>query len=108
MFSGRGDAVARPMNRLALRPHSCGHSTLDASRTSQFEQQVRTRAALWLGDTTMRIPVVMQDLLHDSEVTPDGCPESFCRLRESHLSYRDAVFTERALGDVQMCCPEEE
>jgi len=30
------------------------------------------QAALRSGDTTMRIPGVMQDLLHDSEVTPDA------------------------------------
>jgi phosphoribosylaminoimidazole carboxylase (NCAIR synthetase) len=108
MFSGKGHAVARPMNRLALRPHNCGHSTLDASSTSQFEQQVRTLAALRLGDTTTRIPLVMQNLLHDSEVTPDGYPESVCRMWESHLSCCDALFTERALGDVQMLLSGEE
>lgn len=72
MFGGKGDAVAGPMNRHAPRPHPCGHGTLDASGTSQFEQYVRTLAARRLGDTTMHGPVLVQALLHDSEVTPDG------------------------------------
>jgi 5-(carboxyamino)imidazole ribonucleotide synthase len=53
------------VNEFAPRPHNSGHATLDASRTSQFEQQVRTLAGLPLGDTTMLTPVVMQNLLGD-------------------------------------------
>ena len=53
------------VNEFAPRPHNSGHGTLDASRTSQFEQQVRTLAGLPLGDTTMCTPVVMQNLLGD-------------------------------------------
>jgi len=53
------------VNEFAPRPHNSGHGTLDASRTSQFEQQVRTLAGLPLGDTTMCSPVVMQNLLGD-------------------------------------------
>ena len=53
------------VNEFAPRPHNSGHGTLDASRTSQFEQQVRTLAGLPLGDTTMGTPVVMQNLLGD-------------------------------------------
>jgi 5-(carboxyamino)imidazole ribonucleotide synthase len=53
------------VNEFAPRPHNSGHGTLDASHTSQFEQQVRTLAGLPLGDTTMRSPVVIQNLLGD-------------------------------------------
>jgi len=53
------------VNEIAPRPHNSGHGTLDASHTSQFEQQVRTLAGLPLGDTTMCTPVVMQNLLGD-------------------------------------------
>lgn len=53
------------VNEFAPRPHNSGHGTLDASRTSQFEQQVRILARLPLGDTTMHSPVVMQNLLGD-------------------------------------------
>ncbi len=53
------------VNEFAPRPHNSGHGTLDASRTCQFEQQVRILARLPLGDTTMHSSVVMQNLLGD-------------------------------------------
>jgi 5-(carboxyamino)imidazole ribonucleotide synthase len=60
------------VNEFAPRPHNSGHGTLDASRTSQFEQQVRTLAALPLGDTAMDTAVVMQNLL--GELWDGGTP----------------------------------
>jgi 5-(carboxyamino)imidazole ribonucleotide synthase len=37
------------VNELAPRPHNSGHWTLDASLTSQFEQQVHALTGLPLG-----------------------------------------------------------
>lgn len=51
------------VNELAPRPHNSGHWTLDASMTSQFEQQVRILAGLPLGETTLLSPVAMVNLL---------------------------------------------
>ena len=56
---------ARLVNDFASRPHNSGHGTLDASRTAEFEQQVRMLAGRPLGNTTLRSPVVMQNLLGD-------------------------------------------
>jgi 5-(carboxyamino)imidazole ribonucleotide synthase len=53
------------INELAPRPHNSGHWTLDASVTSQFEQQVRCLAGLPLGDTAALAPVAMANLLGD-------------------------------------------
>lgn len=53
------------VNELAPRPHNSGHWTLDASRTSQFEQQVRIVAGLPLGDTRAESPVAMVNILGD-------------------------------------------
>ena len=54
------------VNELAPRPHNSGHWTLDAARTSQFEQQVRAVCGLPLGDPTMTVPAVaMVNLLGD-------------------------------------------
>jgi 5-(carboxyamino)imidazole ribonucleotide synthase len=54
------------VNELAPRPHNSGHWTLDASVTSQFEQQIRAVCGLGLGDTTMTSPAVaMVNLLGD-------------------------------------------
>ncbi len=53
------------VNEVAPRPHNTGHWTLDASITSQFEQQVRTLCGLPLGDTRQLSPVAMVNLLGD-------------------------------------------
>ena len=54
------------VNELAPRPHNSGHWTLDAARTSQFEQQVRAVCGMGLGATTMTTPAVaMVNLLGD-------------------------------------------
>src|SRR5215813_7342473 len=41
------------VNELAMRPHNCGHWTLDAAWTSQFEQHLRAVLDLPLGSPTM-------------------------------------------------------
>lgn len=53
------------VNEIAPRPHNSGHYTLDATITSQFEQQVRAVCGLPLGDTRLLSPVVMVNLLGD-------------------------------------------
>ncbi|RTZ40735.1 5-(carboxyamino)imidazole ribonucleotide synthase [Candidimonas sp. SYP-B2681] len=52
-------------NEIAPRPHNSGHFTMDASISSQFEQQVRVTAGLPLGSTASLCPVVMLNLLGD-------------------------------------------
>jgi 5-(carboxyamino)imidazole ribonucleotide synthase len=54
------------VNELAPRPHNSGHWTLDASLTSQFEQQVRAVCGLRLGDTSLAAPgAAMVNVLGD-------------------------------------------
>ena len=53
------------VNEIAPRPHNSGHHTLDACRTSQFEQQVRMLCGLPAGDCRLTSPVVMINLLGD-------------------------------------------
>ncbi|MGZ4772589.1 MAG: 5-(carboxyamino)imidazole ribonucleotide synthase [Ilumatobacteraceae bacterium] len=61
------------VNELAPRPHNSGHWTLDAARTSQFEQQVRAVCGLGLGDPSLQAPAVaMVNLLGD--LWADGEP----------------------------------
>lgn len=63
LFVVDGDLL---VNELAPRPHNSGHWTLDASVTSQFEQQVRAVCGVGLGDTAMTAPAVaMVNLLGD-------------------------------------------
>jgi 5-(carboxyamino)imidazole ribonucleotide synthase len=54
------------VNELAPRPHNSGHWTLDAARTSQFEQQVRAVCGLALGAPDLTVgAVAMVNLLGD-------------------------------------------
>jgi 5-(carboxyamino)imidazole ribonucleotide synthase len=54
------------VNEIAPRPHNSGHWTLDASVTSQFEQQIRAVCGLGLGETSMTAPsIAMVNLLGD-------------------------------------------
>jgi 5-(carboxyamino)imidazole ribonucleotide synthase len=60
------------VNELAPRPHNSGHLTIDASATSQFEQQVRAICGMPLGSTELFQPAAMANLLGD--LWADGEP----------------------------------
>ncbi len=60
------------INEIAPRTHNSGHLTIEACRTSQFEQQVRAICNLPLGDTSLIQPAAMANLLGD--VWGDGFP----------------------------------
>jgi 5-(carboxyamino)imidazole ribonucleotide synthase len=60
------------INELAPRPHNSGHLTIDASTTSQFEQQLRAACGLPLGATELLRPAAMANLLGDLWVGSDG------------------------------------
>ena len=51
------------VNEVAPRPHNSGHHTIEANRTSQFEQHLRAIVGLPLGDPSIVIPGVMVNLL---------------------------------------------
>jgi len=51
------------INEIAPRPHNSGHLTLEASTTSQFEQQVRAVCGLPLGSMEQSTPAAMANLL---------------------------------------------
>jgi 5-(carboxyamino)imidazole ribonucleotide synthase len=52
------------VNELAPRTHNSGHYTIEATATSQFEQQVRIVQGLDLGDTALKVPgALMVNLL---------------------------------------------
>jgi 5-(carboxyamino)imidazole ribonucleotide synthase len=52
------------VNELAMRPHNCGHWTIEGARTSQFEQHLRAVLDLPLGSTELTAPAaVMANVL---------------------------------------------
>jgi 5-(carboxyamino)imidazole ribonucleotide synthase len=60
------------VNELAPRPHNSGHLTIDACRTSQFEQHLRAICGLPLGSPDLLQPAAMANLLGD--LWADGEP----------------------------------
>ena len=63
------------VNELAPRPHNSGHHTIEACRTSQYEQLVRVLCSLPLGDVSMPQPAAMANLLGDVWLEADGQPD---------------------------------
>jgi 5-(carboxyamino)imidazole ribonucleotide synthase len=51
------------VNELAPRPHNSGHHTIEASKTSQYEQLIRILAGKSLGSTALLSPAVMINIL---------------------------------------------
>lgn len=51
------------VNEVAPRPHNSGHQTIEANYTSQYQQHLRAILNLELGDTRVRIPSAMVNLL---------------------------------------------
>lgn len=51
------------VNELAPRPHNSGHHTIEAAKTSQFEQQIRLILGLPMGSTKTTTPSVMMNIL---------------------------------------------
>jgi len=55
------------INEVAPRPHNSGHYTIEGCVTSQFENHIRAIVGLPLGDTSLRAPSVMKNLLGEPE-----------------------------------------
>src|SRR5579863_5778134 len=56
------------VNELAMRPHNCGHWTIEGARTSQFEQHLRAVLDLPLGSPALAAPAaVMVNVLGADE-----------------------------------------
>jgi 5-(carboxyamino)imidazole ribonucleotide synthase len=64
------------VNEIAPRVHNSGHYTMDAAKTSQFENHVRAAAGLALGETTTAPAFAMLNLLGPPGVTLDEVDES--------------------------------
>ncbi|SDS70600.1 5-(carboxyamino)imidazole ribonucleotide synthase [Winogradskyella sediminis] len=61
MFQTENDDIL--VNEVAPRPHNSGHYSIEASYTSQFEQQIRCILGLPLGDTASKVAGVMVNLV---------------------------------------------
>jgi 5-(carboxyamino)imidazole ribonucleotide synthase len=99
------------VNELAPRPHNSGHYTMDACRTSQFEQHVRAVCNLPLGSTDLLTPVVMVNLL-GQHVAPtiDWCKTRDAELdrraltAKLHLYGKHEAKAQRKMGHINILC----
>lgn len=107
MFVGRDGALY--VNELAPRPHNSGHYTMEACRTSQFEQHIRAICDLPLGDTGLLTPVVMVNVLgeHLPALTewlrrPDAVAERLGVVPKVHLYGKKEARPKRKMGHVNV------
>ena len=105
MFVAGGELL---VNELAPRPHNSGHWTLDASVTSQYEQQVRAVCGLGLGSPAMTAPAIaMVNLLGD--LWQGGDPDWATILDDPHaklhLYGKSAARSGRKMGHLTVTAP---
>ncbi|CAM4301751.1 5-(carboxyamino)imidazole ribonucleotide synthase [Paenibacillus alkaliterrae] len=101
------------VNELAPRPHNSGHYTMEACRTSQFEQHVRAVCNLPLGDTALMSPVVMVNVLGE-HVEPllermsrqDEAAERLKVSPKAHLYGKKEAVVKRKMGHVNVLAPD--
>ena len=104
-FVSRGELL---VNEIAPRPHNSGHYTLDATLTSQFEQQVRAVCGLPLGDPRQLSPVVMVNLLGDlwQDQTPPDWGKLLARPNAKlHLYGKREARAGRKMGHYNVLAP---
>ncbi|GGG21048.1 5-(carboxyamino)imidazole ribonucleotide synthase [Paenibacillus abyssi] len=101
------------VNELAPRPHNSGHYTMEACRTSQFEQHVRAVCNLPLGGTELLTPVVMVNVLGE-HVEPllarmavaDDAAKRLGVEPKIHLYGKSEAITKRKMGHVNVLAPD--
>ena len=109
IVAGDKDQHRLLVNEIAPRPHNSGHYTIDACRTSQFEQQVRVLCGLPMGDTSLHTPAVMLNLLGDiwsgskNETPPDWHAVLKHPGAHLHLYGKREARAGRKMGHVTVC-----
>ena len=76
------------INEVAPRPHNSGHHTIECCMTSQFDQHIRSILNLPLGDTAIKIPGIMVNLVGENKVEGDVVYQNINKLFEM-----DGVYT---------------
>jgi 5-(carboxyamino)imidazole ribonucleotide synthase len=76
------------VNELAMRPHNCGHWTIEGSVTSQFEQHLRAVLDYPLGDTRRTAPVTVMANVLAGGVDRGELPAMGMDERVHHLAAR--------------------
>jgi len=92
------------VNEIAPRVHNSGHYTMDASRTSQFEQHIRAVTGLPLGSTDLLTPAAtMINILgeRDGPTKVEGLREAMATPETSvHLYGKSPTKVDRKMGHI--------
>lgn len=95
------------VNEIAPRTHNSGHLTIEACRTSQFEQQVRAICGLPLGLTDLLAPAAMANLLGDGWMAgvPDWAAALAVPGTRLHLYGKTEARPGRKMGHITATAP---
>ena len=93
------------VNEVAPRPHNSGHHTVEGTITSQYEQYLRAIFGFPLGDTSIKLPSVMINLLgepgHKGKVKYEGLTQSMAlKGVKTHIYGKKETYPYRKMGHV--------
>ncbi|MDR1537689.1 MAG: 5-(carboxyamino)imidazole ribonucleotide synthase [Clostridiales bacterium] len=93
------------VNEAAPRPHNSGHYTIEACRTSQFENHIRAVARLPLGDPSLVSCAVMANILGEDGACGPACASGLDRALEVpgasvHIYGKEISKPKRKMGHV--------
>ena len=91
------------LNEIAARPHNTGHPTIEGVTTSQFENHLRAVADLPLGDTTIRSPAAMVNVVGEDDDPRDHLAAALAHTDAAIHLYGKAYRPGRKLGHVTVC-----
>ncbi len=90
------------VNEIAPRVHNSGHFTIEGCVTSQFEQHIRAITGLPLGDTTLRQPTVMVNLLGTRNSSKIPLFKAALAIKDTHVHWYGKTPTkiDRKMGHI--------
>ena len=93
------------INEVAPRPHNSGHHTIECCLTSQFDQHIRAVLNLPLGNTSLKRPGVMVNLIGENEFEGNVVYENIRKILEipgvsAHLYGKKKSRLNRKMGHV--------
>ena len=93
------------INEIAPRAHNSGHQSIEGNYTSQFAQHLRAILNLPLGDTDIKVPSVMLNLLGEENANGTAHYEGFEAILEQkgvypHLYGKEQVKPFRKMGHI--------
>lgn len=93
------------LNEIAPRLHNSGHYTIEACKTSQFEQQIRILSNLPLGSTDQMIPAITINLLGENGFSGNPIYEGLEKVIKIdgvyiHIYGKRQIFPLRKMGHV--------